>query len=161
MRAARAGTKPPICARITVSATWRISVDLPAMLGPGDDQELLGRRIEPDVVGHEAAARGEPLDHGVAAVGEVDHAPVVDHGPAVARAVRHLGQRRQRVGGGDARRQRQQALGAAWPPASRSAVKISSSIAMRRSSALRIFASNSASSAVTKRSALATVCLRT
>ena len=34
MRAARAGTKLPICAKITDNATWRSSVLLPAMLGP-------------------------------------------------------------------------------------------------------------------------------
>jgi hypothetical protein len=34
IRAARAGTNEPICARRTVSATCRIVVDLPAMFGP-------------------------------------------------------------------------------------------------------------------------------
>ena len=56
------------------SATWRISVDLPAMLGPRDDQDLLGGGIEADVVGDEAAGRREALDDRVAAVGEIDHA---------------------------------------------------------------------------------------
>src|SRR6202012_4197525 len=33
-----AGTKEPICAKITVNATCRINVDLPAMLGPVTSQ---------------------------------------------------------------------------------------------------------------------------
>ena len=33
-RADRAGTNEPICASSTISATWRMYVDLPAMFGP-------------------------------------------------------------------------------------------------------------------------------
>ena len=80
-------------------------------VGAGDDQDLLAVGVEADVVGDEAARGRQPLDHGVAAVGDVDDAGVVDVRAAVAAAVGDLGQRRQRVGGGDAPGQRQQAIG--------------------------------------------------
>ena len=69
MRARRAGTKPPICARSPISATWRISVDLPAMLGPVTIMSCSPLGIEADVVGDERARRRQPLDDRVAAVG--------------------------------------------------------------------------------------------
>ena len=49
-----------------------------------DDQDLLGARVQAHVVGDEAAGRRQPLDDGVARVGEIDHAAVVDLGAAVA-----------------------------------------------------------------------------
>ena len=74
------------------------SVDLPAMLGPVISRICSAVGVEADVVGHEAARRREPLDHRVAAVGELDDArrrrPSGRH---VAVAVRDLGERRQRV----------------------------------------------------------------
>ena len=85
IRAASAGTKLPIWARIAIRATWRMYVLLPAMFGP-----VISRIVPPsgpsrDVVGHELARRqqsrrapgaGRPRSR---STGSVDHL-----GPAVA-----------------------------------------------------------------------------
>ena len=91
MRARRAGTNEPICARITTSATCRMSVDLPAMFGPVTSQRraarrpCVRRRVERDVVRHEAPRGGELLDDGVARVLEHELERVVDLGPRRSR----------------------------------------------------------------------------
>ena len=61
-RAARAGTKLPICAISTISPICRRIVDLPAMFGPVRMITALGLG-EPHVVRDELVARHHPLDH--------------------------------------------------------------------------------------------------
>ena len=72
------------------------------MFGPGDEPEArrpsgVGRRVERDVVGHEAPGGGEPLDDRVAPVLDDELERVVDLGPHVVVAVRDLGERARDV----------------------------------------------------------------
>ena len=73
-RQAVAGTKEPIAASSTISATWRMKVLLPPMFGPVMTS-MRRVRVEPAVVGHEGAGAGlgqARLDHRVAAGLDVD-----------------------------------------------------------------------------------------
>ena len=53
-----AGTNDPICAMMAMSAFWRKYVDLPAMFGPGNEQNLAVGGPQVGVVGNELVARG-------------------------------------------------------------------------------------------------------
>ena len=114
MRAERAGTNAPIWASTTISAFWRRKVDLPAMLGPVTSHSRAGRKpsgagLSGAVVG--AAQHAVVLDelpallrsperllhHGMAAAHDLEGGAVVEHGPRIALARRHLGEPRLAV----------------------------------------------------------------
>ena len=143
---------------MTVSATCRISVDLPAMLGPVTIRSCSAVGIEADVVRDEGAGGRQPLDDRVARRPSSSMTPPSSTSrPAVARTVRDLGERRQRV---DARATRAASASSRADAAGhRRAQRRRRSPARARPAARRrrgSSASNSASSGVTKRSALAT-----
>ena len=147
-----------------MSATWRMSVDLPAMFGPGDEPEARlapsARRPSDDVVGDEAPGGGELLDDRVAAVLEHELERVVHLGPREVVAVRDLGERARDVPRGEARGDRAQPLGVRRRARARARAKSSASRAAARSSACAILSARSSSSSQVKRSPLAIVCLR-
>ena len=128
-------------------------------VGAGDEQELLGGRVEADVVGDEGPGGGQPLDDRVARVLRSIDAALVDLGPAIPVAVGDLGERGH-VSAAATRAASASRRSASAATRARSVVKISSSRRRARSSAARTVASSSSSSFVTKRSPLATVCLR-
>ncbi len=94
-----AGTKEPICASTAMSAFWRRKVALARHVGPGQQPQppavaqvaVIG---DEGVAGHAAQRR---LDHGMAALADVERQAVIDDGPAIALAHRQLGQARRHV----------------------------------------------------------------
>ena len=149
IRAARAGTKLPICASTTISAFWRRKVLLPAMLGPVSSQRRLVI-AEIAIVGDERLALAPPAPPRPpdAARPRSRSRVLVDLGPHPAAAGGELG---QRCGHVEPRQRRCRAPRSAPPrpaPAGAARSKISSSSASARSAAAAMRLSSSASSSV-------------
>ncbi len=91
MCASAAGTKLPTWANSVISATCRMKVDLPAMLGPViTSTRSLIRQF--NVVGHVPAGWQDSLHHRVPAVSYTYHRAIIDHWPHVAVIDRGLSQ---------------------------------------------------------------------
>ena len=70
-------------------------------VGTGNDEKAILLQIEEHVIGNETRSTGHPLHHRMAAVGDFDGLPLIDHGAAVVVPFGHLGKRRERVEIGD------------------------------------------------------------
>ena len=90
MRAERAGTKLPIWARITDSATCRSSVLLPAMLGPVISHSRSRSRSRSTSLGTKRPCGSQALDYGMSAITNHDLIRGIDRGPRVVVTVRRV-----------------------------------------------------------------------
>ena len=155
-----AGTKLPTCAMIAISATWRIYVLLPAMLGPVIKRIEPGIAAQVNVVGHEIAGRQDRVEHGMAAGLDLEDRLGDDLRASSSRDGRPARRARPAHRAVPAPRLPGSAAVLRPRPGRASVVKSSYSSSQARSSARSTRSSCSLSSGVMYRSAFFTVCLR-
>ena len=84
MDAALAGTKLPICAMRTISAVCLMYVDFPAMLGPGDNKNLMIRSVQEHVIGNIGFALFKTFHYRVTSLFDTNFIVIMNPGPHIA-----------------------------------------------------------------------------